>query len=61
MLKRSNSSSDLFTIDETDKEHEKKDDEDVSFLVRLYMRELCISKQYENTIPATSYDIYNTE
>lgn len=61
MLKRSNSSSDLFTIDETDKELEKKDDEDVSFLVRLYMRELFISKQYENTIPAISYDDYNTE
>jgi hypothetical protein len=59
MLKRSNSSGDLFTIDETDKELEKKDDEDVSFLVRLYMRELFISKHHENVIPNISCDDYN--
>ena len=59
MLKRSNSSVDLFRIDEIDNELEKKDDEDVSFLVRLYMRELFVSKQCENTIPAISQDDYN--
>ena len=59
MLKRTNSNSDLFTIDEIDKELEKKDDEDVSFLIRLYMRELFVSKQYENAIPAISQDDYN--
>jgi hypothetical protein len=59
MLKGSNSSGDLFTIDEIDKEIEKKDDEDVSFLVRLYMRELFVSKHCENTIPSIRDDDYN--
>jgi hypothetical protein len=59
MLKLYNSSGDLFTIDETDKEIENKNDEDVFFLVRLYMRELFISKHYENAIPNISRDDYN--